>query len=95
LLSTIHARTANVGTTEKKFGLAVVSLLESFGFPDANIVDRFLASKPRPDGLRDWASVLTSYRGATIHEGYMDFEKKHDVNDVARVCNHLKTSSRG
>jgi hypothetical protein len=44
----------------------------------------------RKDGLRDWASLLTSYRGATIHEGYMDFEKKHDVQDVARVCTHLK-----
>ena len=27
LLSTIHGRAENVGTTEKKFGLAVVSLL--------------------------------------------------------------------
>lgn len=90
LLSTIEGRAANVATTEKKFGLAVVSLLEKFGFPDANIVDQFLASSPRPDGLRDWASVLSSYRGATIHEGYMDFTKKHSVNDVARVCNHLK-----
>jgi hypothetical protein len=90
LLSTIQGRAANIGTTEKKFGLGVVSLLKSFGLPDADIVDRFLACNPRPDRLKDWASVLTSYRGATIHEGYMDFEKKHDVNDVARVCNHLK-----
>jgi hypothetical protein len=90
LLSTIQGRAANIGTTEKKFGLAVVSLLQSFGFSDADIIDRSLASKARTDGLEDWASTLTTYRGATIHEGYMDFEKKHDVDDVAKVCLHLK-----
>jgi hypothetical protein len=90
LLSTIQGRAANIGTTEQKFGLGVVSLLKSLGLHDADILDRFIASNPRRDGLRDWASVLTSYRGATIHEGYMDFGKKYDVNDVARVCNHLK-----
>jgi hypothetical protein len=90
LLSTILGRAANIGTTEKKFGLAVVSLLESFGFPDADIIDRYFTANPRTDGLRDWASVVTQYRSATIHEGYMDFEKKHDINDVARICNHLK-----
>jgi hypothetical protein len=90
LLSTIQGRAANIATTENKFGLAVVSLLESFGLPDPDILDRFLGSSARKDGLRDWASLLTSYRGATIHEGYMDFEKKHDVQDVARVCTHLK-----
>jgi hypothetical protein len=34
--------------------------------------------------------VLTAYRGATIHEGHMDFEKQHDANDVVRICLHLK-----
>jgi hypothetical protein len=90
LLSTITGRAANIGTTENKFGLAVVSLLQSFGFPDADIIDRFLTNTPRSDGLRDWASVITAYRNATIHEGYMDFEKKHDIQDVVRICNHLK-----
>lgn len=53
-------------------------------------MDRYLAANPRTDGLRDWASVVTQYRSATIHEGYVDFEKKDDISDVASVCNHLE-----
>lgn len=90
LLETIRSRAANSAGTEKKFGLAVADLLQKFGLHDAEVIDRFIASNPRADGLADWASVLSSYRGATIHEGYMDFTQKHDVSDVIRICTHLK-----
>jgi hypothetical protein len=90
LLETVASRAANSAGTEKKFGLAVVDLLHKFGLNDAEVIDRFIASNPRADGLADWASILSSYRGATIHEGYMDFTKKHDVSDVIRICAHLK-----
>lgn len=90
ILETIASRAANSAGTEKKFGLAVVDLLHTFGLNDADVIDRFISSNPRVDGLADWASVLSSYRGATIHEGYMDFTKKHDVSDVIRICRHLK-----
>jgi hypothetical protein len=39
-----------------------------------------------PRRRRRWNRVP----GATIHEGYMDFTKKHDVNDVIRISRHLK-----
>jgi hypothetical protein len=90
ILETVASRASNSAATEKKFGLAVVDLLEKFGLHDAEVLDRFIASHPRADRLADWASVLSSYRGATIHEGYMDFTKKHDVKDVIRICRHLK-----
>jgi len=90
ILMKIQGRAANAATTEKDFGLAVVALMNKFGLPDANIVDAFIGANTRPDGLQDWASVLSSYRGATIHEGYMDFDKKHDARDVARICAHVK-----
>jgi len=90
ILETIASRAASSAGTEKKFGLAVVDLLHKFGLNDAEVIDRFIASNPRADGLADWASILSSYRGATIHEGYMDFTKKHDVSDVIRICAHLK-----
>lgn len=89
LLETIASRAANSAGTEKKFGLAVVDLLQKFDLRDAEVVDRFIAANPRGNGLADWASILSIYRGATIHEGYMDFTKKHDVNDVIRICTHL------
>jgi hypothetical protein len=90
VLASIRSKAANIAGTEQKFGLAVVDLLQSSGLPDPNIIDGFIAANPRVDRLRDWASVISSYRGATIHEGYMDFDKKHDANDVVRICAHLK-----
>jgi len=90
IIETVASRAANCAGTEKRFGLAVIDLLQKFGLHDAEVIDKFIASHPRADGLPDWASVLSSYRGATIHEGYMDFTKKHDVNDVVRICQHAK-----
>lgn len=89
-LMTIQSRVTNAATTEKSFGLAVIDLLKRFGLPDAGIVDSFITQNPRSDKLPDWASVLSNYRGATIHEGYMNFEKKHDAGDVISICEHLK-----
>jgi hypothetical protein len=90
LLMTIQGRVSNAAATEKRFGLAVIDLLRHFALPDAGIVDSSIAQNPRPDKAPDWASVLSNYRGATIHEGYMDFEKKHDARDVICICTHLK-----
>lgn len=90
ILETIASRAVNSAGTEKKFGLAVIDVLQKFALRDAEVIDKFIAANPRADGLADWASVLSSYRGATIHEGYMDFTKKHDVEDVVRICQHLK-----
>jgi hypothetical protein len=90
ILRTITSKAVNMHTTENKFGLSVVALLEEFGLCDAEVIDKFLTANPRPDGIPDWASVITAYRGATIHEGYMDFQRKHDAADVVRVCILLK-----
>jgi hypothetical protein len=90
VLTRIQSRAANVAATEQMFGFAVVALLQKFGLPDQTIIDGYIAANPRTDGHRNWASVISSYRGATIHEGYMDFDKKHDATDVLRICVHLK-----
>src|SRR5438552_2925643 len=90
MLTVIKSRAENWHTTENNFGLSVVALLQKFGFCDADVIDKYLAANPRPDKIPDWASVLAAYRNATIHEGYLDFKKKHDANDVVRVCLQLK-----
>lgn len=90
LLITIQSRIRNAAAAEKRFGLAIIDLLRHFALPDAGIIDSSISQNPRPDKAPDWASVLSNYRGATIHEGYMDFEKKHDAGDVIRICAHLK-----
>jgi len=90
ILNTIKGRAENWRTTENNFGLTVVSLLQKFGLWDAEVIDKHLASRPRPDMLHDWASVLAFYRNATMHEGYLNFKTKHDANDVVLVCLRLK-----
>jgi len=67
-----------------------VALLQQFGFCEADVIDKYLGANPRPDKIPDCASVLTAYRNATIHEGYLDFKKKHDAADVVRLCSQLK-----
>ena len=71
------------------FGKAVVELMKRFGLPDAGIVDTYFRMKPRSDG-RDWARVLSYYRGKTMHRGYFEFrELEHDVEAVLTVLNRL------
>jgi len=88
-IETIKGRILSAPSRERKFGLAVTLLLEKLQMPDATVVDKFYAAHPRKDG-KDWASVLSEYRGATIHLGALDYVKKHDVGDVFRVCRHLQ-----
>lgn len=90
VLETIRSRVENIASTENNLGLAIVDLLKEFQLPDANIIDSYFGTNPRSDQIPDWASVISAYRNATIHEGYMDFETKHNVGDVIRVCRHLK-----
>lgn len=90
VLQTIRSKIENMASSEGKFGLAVVDLLQKFGLPDPDIIDAFIAANPRRDAVPDWASLLSWYRIATIHEGYMNFERKHDASDVVAVSRHLK-----
>ncbi len=86
LLKRIESRTANAANAENMLGLAAVELLAKFGFPDVRIIDNFLLSRGRPD----WANLISTYRNATLHEGYLDFETKHDPKEVIQVSAHLK-----
>lgn len=90
ILNTIKSRAENWHATDNNFGLTVVALLQKFGLCDAEVIDKHLASHPRPDALPNWASVLAFYRNATMHEGYLDFKTRHDANDVVLVCLRLK-----
>jgi hypothetical protein len=89
-LNLIKSRAHNWHTTDNNFGLSVVGLLSKFGLCDAEVIDNHLIANPRPDGIPNWAAVISAYRNATIHEGYLDFKNKHDASDVAHVCVLLK-----
>jgi hypothetical protein len=74
------------------FGLAVVDLLNKFGFPDAIIVDSHFAKKKAPPGkeARTWASYLSHLRGASLHEGFFDIRSgEFEVQDLVAAANHL------
>lgn len=89
ILQRIQARVTNFDNSDKDFGLAVVDLLNHFGFPDAAIMDAYYNVNPRPDNSK-WAGVLSHYRAITIHEGYFNFDNKnYDFEDVYSVMKHL------
>jgi len=86
LLTEITDRAASIAQRRNKLRSGLLDLLKKFGLCDADVIDAFLSSKGRPD----WASLVANYRHATIHEGYLDFSKKHDANEVIQLCAHLK-----
>jgi hypothetical protein len=86
ILEKISSRLANVATSETSFGLAVVELAKKYGFPDADILD--VDYVPRVHG-KNWASILSELRGATIHEGHIDFRQRHDILAVFKLLRHL------
>jgi hypothetical protein len=86
LLVPITDRARSIGQTDNRLGLAAVELLKKFGFCDAQVLDRFLTSK----GRRDWATLISAYRNATLHDGYIDFSNGEDFNEVIQICRHLK-----
>ena len=85
LLATIVGQAETIAQANK-LGLAVVALLNKLVLHDAEVLDKFFVSKGRPD----WATLVSKYRNATIHEGYLDFSKKHDPREVVQLCLHLK-----
>ena len=90
-LNRIAERTLSSPTcTDRSFGFKVVELLKQYGLADADIVDTYYLANPRPDGRRTWASVLSYYRGAVLHEGFFDVSSTYDVRDIMTVTTHLQ-----
>jgi len=83
-----RTRTTPIGMDEK-FGVAVVNVIEKYGFPDARIAENYLRANPRPDG-KSWAALLSYYRGVTVHETYLDLRSgKDDYKEVVVLLSHL------
>ena len=83
-----RTKTTPIGKA-KVFGLQVVQLLKHFKLLDYHVINNHYIHNPRSDG-RDFAGVLSYYRGAIIHEGYFNFDSgDYDFEDVVRVLKHL------
>ncbi|MEH2191089.1 MAG: hypothetical protein V7K98_00260 [Nostoc sp.] len=90
ILNRIKQKIQNATKKEKHFGLAVVDLLNhpDFKLQDAIVINDYYQTNPRTDG-RNFAGVLSYYRGAIIHEGYFNFDSQYDFEDVTRFFKHL------
>jgi len=72
-LSTIAARARSAAHIDRKFGVAVKSLAGHFGLLDSEVLESYYATYPGPAG-RDWVESLSYYRGAVLHEGFIDLD---------------------
>lgn len=75
---------------DNRYGRKVIQLLNDFGILDAQIINSFYKENKRPDKKKNFISVLSYYRGVTMHKGYFDFHGDiYLQNDIRRVGNHL------
>lgn len=90
-LDAIRGRLVNITNKERSFGLAVCDLLQKFGLPDAEIVDKYLQEVEPLGGIDNFAALLSSYRGRAIHKGYFKVkEKEHDAVRIWHITQHLQ-----
>lgn len=87
ILERVQSRLANVSSAENDFGASVIALTKKFELPDADILDQEYI--PTTYGGQTWASVLSELRGATIHEGRIEFEQRYNILEVFKLLRHL------
>jgi hypothetical protein len=81
--------TATPASKNRDFGLAVVDLAKKFGFPDAEIIDRYYQAHPRDD-RRMWHQLVSRYRGRVTHVGPLEFPKGEvDIEEAITMLRHL------
>ena len=73
---------------ERAFGLAVLDLLTRFNLADAQVAEGYFANNPNT--YKDsWATTLTRYRGASLHQGYFEIQDAEDLHKTHQVLQHL------
>lgn len=93
VLRRIADKVVNSANVDRNFGLSVVDLMRQFELPDVTIIDDFYAVHPRQDGRESWSSVISYYRGMSVHVGYFESGSEpdqYDVQDLVRIILHLQ-----
>jgi hypothetical protein len=62
-------------------------LIKAAGFADIDILDSDYI--PSSFGGKTWAKVVSELRQDTVHEGYLEFEKNHDIRATFSILRHL------
>ncbi|HMD86994.1 MAG TPA: hypothetical protein VKO18_20075 [Terriglobia bacterium] len=85
----IADRVRSAAQVERDFGLAVKALADHFGLQDFNVLQPYYAMNPGPGG-RDWVALLSYYRGAVMHQGFVDLDSPGTpIGEVLGFIFHL------
>jgi hypothetical protein len=87
-LQRIAERTFGAAQKEKDFGLAVLDLVRSYGFPDAEVVQTHLRTHPHP-AADNWPGIIARYRNAAIHDAFFEYTGSKELFSILRVVDHL------
>jgi len=88
----IRDRLANCGGKENSFGMHVTSVARHFGFYDADVLDAYF-NAARVNGNSTWAGVLSYFRGAVMHEGFLSLDIAGGavpLREAVAVIDHLE-----
>ena len=81
-----HIQTTPISIDEK-FGLAVVNLVEKFGFADNHVTGAYFLATRAPTVARGLKGFVWYFRGVVVHETYLDIRAgKHDYKEVIWYC---------
>ena len=87
-ITRIAGRAQSAAQTDRSFGLAVENLTRHFGLRDAEVLGPYYVRHPGPG--RDWVGTLSYYRGAVLHEGFVDIDSPAAaVGEVLGFVLHL------
>jgi hypothetical protein len=88
-LARIVQRLLSAAQFDKNFGFAVADLVRHFGLHDIEVLTPYYAARPGPGGC-DWLSLLSYYRGAVVHEGFLDVDSPGtQIGEVLGFILHL------
>ena len=88
-IARIAARVYSATEIDRSFGLAVECLARQFGLLDPDMLLSHYDAHPGPNG-RNWIDLLSYYRGAVFHEGFLDIDSSNSpVGDVLGFLLHL------
>lgn len=89
-LARIESRLRNVANMDADFGKRVTALTRQYGLADSEVVDNHILQHPRSDGCQAWSELLSMYRNALIHEGFLDVRSSVSWDEAYRVMRHLQ-----
>jgi hypothetical protein len=91
LLNQILEKVRQSSSVKPGFAKSILILLKHHEFPDAMIVNHHYEVNPPSNGRKRWERAIAAYRGAAMHDGFIDFSAdQEEVKDVIIMITHLR-----